>query len=123
MDINILLALQDFRNTAGSFLTDFFVKMTFFGELNTAVVILALIYWCVSKELGTLSLLPKTTKFPGRIFSSHSSESFSCKLRGIEEVHIVPPAVERCRQNPAETCFIEFLIVIFSVIRFNRFPC
>lgn len=53
MDINILLALQDFRNTAGSFLTDFFVKMTFFGELNTAVVILALIYWCVSKELGT----------------------------------------------------------------------
>lgn len=57
MDMNILLALQDFRNEAGSFLTDFFVKMTFLGELNTVIVIMALIYWSVSKELGTYLLM------------------------------------------------------------------
>ena len=57
MDMNILLALQDFRNGAGSFLTDFFVKMTFLGELNTVIVIMALIYWSVSKKLGTYLLM------------------------------------------------------------------
>ena len=31
MDINILLALQNFRNGAGSIFADFFVKMTFLG--------------------------------------------------------------------------------------------
>ena len=35
MDIDILLALQEFRNGAGSFLTEFFSKMTFLGEINT----------------------------------------------------------------------------------------
>lgn len=34
MDISILLALQNFRNTTGAFLADFLSKMTFFGELN-----------------------------------------------------------------------------------------
>ena len=57
MDISILLALQDFRNDVGSFLTDFFVKMTFLGELNSAIVIMALIYWSVSKELGTYLMM------------------------------------------------------------------
>ena len=52
MDMNILLALQDFRNGAGSFLTDFFVKMTFLGELNTVIVIMALIYFAFQKFLG-----------------------------------------------------------------------
>ena len=53
MDIDILLGLQEFRNGAGSFLADFFSKMTFLGELNTVLVIMALVYWAVSKDLGT----------------------------------------------------------------------
>lgn len=57
MDINILLVLQDFRNGAGSILTDFLVKMTFLGELNSVLVMMALIYWSVSKELGTYLLM------------------------------------------------------------------
>lgn len=57
MDISILLALQDFRNGIGSFLTDFFVKMTFLGELNSVIVIMALVYWSVSKELGTYLMM------------------------------------------------------------------
>lgn len=48
MDIDILLALQEFRDGAGSFLTEFFSKMTFLGEINTAIVIMAILYWSVS---------------------------------------------------------------------------
>ena len=57
MDINILLALQDFRNGSGAFLASFLSKMTWLGELNTALVIMALIYWCVSKEFGSYLLM------------------------------------------------------------------
>ena len=57
MDIDILLALQEFRNGAGSFMTEFFSKMTFLGEINTAIVIMAILYWSVSKELGSYLLM------------------------------------------------------------------
>ena len=57
MDINILLGLQEFRNGAGVFLADFLLKMTYFGELNTVLVIMAVIYWCVSKDVGTYLLM------------------------------------------------------------------
>ncbi len=57
MDIDILLALQDFRNGAGAFLADFLSKMTWLGELNTAIVIMALIYWCVSRDFGAYLLM------------------------------------------------------------------
>ncbi|MBQ8093787.1 MAG: phosphatase PAP2 family protein [Clostridia bacterium] len=57
MDINILLALQDFRNGVGGILTDFLNKMTFLGELNTALVIMALVYWSVDKSLGTYLMM------------------------------------------------------------------
>ena len=57
MDISMLLGLQDFRNGAGGFLADFLKKMTFFGELNTALALLAVLYWCVHKELGTYLMM------------------------------------------------------------------
>lgn len=57
MDIDILLALQDFRNGTGAFLADFLSKMTWLGELNTVIVIMALIYWCVSKDFGIYLLM------------------------------------------------------------------
>ncbi len=57
MDISILLALQDFRNSAGSVFASFLSKMTWLGELNTVIVIMALIYWCFSKEIGTYLLM------------------------------------------------------------------
>ena len=52
MDIEFLLALQAFREGAGGFLTDFLAKMTWWGELSTTVVLIAIVYWCVSKRLG-----------------------------------------------------------------------
>ena len=57
MDIEILLALQEFRNGAGAFLVDFLAKMTFLGELNTALVIMSVVYWCVNKDLGAYLLM------------------------------------------------------------------
>ena len=57
MDIDILLALQDLRNGAGSCLTGFMTKMSFIGEMNTVLTIMALIYWCLSKDFGKYLLM------------------------------------------------------------------
>lgn len=57
MDLKILLALQNFREGTGEFLTEFFLKMTFFGEMNVILFVLAAIYWCVSKEAGSFLLM------------------------------------------------------------------
>lgn len=57
MDINILLALQEFRNGAGECLAEFLSEMTFLGEKSTTIIIIAIIYWCVSKEHGQYFLM------------------------------------------------------------------
>ena len=57
MDIEILIALQNFRNGPGALLADFLGKMTFLGELNTALVIMAVVYWCVSKDFGSYLMM------------------------------------------------------------------
>jgi undecaprenyl-diphosphatase len=57
MDIRILLVLQDFRNGGGSILADFLSKMTFFGEMNIVLILMAIIYWCISKEYGQYFLM------------------------------------------------------------------
>ena len=57
MDIDILLALQEFRNGPGAFLAELMKKATFFGELNTTMVIFAVLYWCIHKELGSYLMM------------------------------------------------------------------
>jgi undecaprenyl-diphosphatase len=57
MDISILLVLQEFRNGVGACLVDFMSKMSFIGEMNTVLIIMALIYWCVSKDFGKYLLM------------------------------------------------------------------
>ena len=57
MDIDILLVLQSFREGPGAVFTGFLSKMTWFGEMNVVLIIMGLIYWCVSKELGTYLLM------------------------------------------------------------------
>lgn len=57
MDIDILLALQAFREGVGGCLTEFFSKMTWFGEMGTVLAIMAAIYWCVDKRIGTYLLM------------------------------------------------------------------
>ena len=53
MDIEYLLILQDFREGAGQFLRELFMKMTFLTDKETSIVIVAIIYWCISKEYGS----------------------------------------------------------------------
>jgi len=57
MDMGILLALQEFRNGIGGVFADFLSKMTWFGEMNVALVIMAVLYWCVSKSFGAYLLM------------------------------------------------------------------
>ena len=57
MDMEILLLLQEFRNGVGSVLSEFLSKMTFLGELNTVLIIMAVVYWCVSKDFGAYLLM------------------------------------------------------------------
>lgn len=57
MDIQILLALQEFRNGFGEIFAPFLSKMTFAGELDTVPVLMAAIYWCFSKAFGAYLLM------------------------------------------------------------------
>ncbi len=87
MDINILLALQDFRNGAGAFLASFLSKMTFLGELNTAMVIMAIIYWCVSKSFGSFLLMGWSGN---RIVNGLLKVTFCVYRPWIRDARIVP---------------------------------
>ena len=87
MDINILLALQEFRSQAGTVLNDFFVKMTFLGELNTVIVIMALLYWSVSKELGTYLLMGWSGN---RLVNGALKVTFCAYRPWIRDARIVP---------------------------------
>ena len=57
MDIIVLLHLQAFRNGCGGAFAEFLAKMTFLGELNTVLMVMAVVYWCFSKKLGTFLLM------------------------------------------------------------------
>lgn len=57
MDIDILLALQHFREGADTFLTAFFLKMSYIGEMTIVLAVIAEIYWCVSKDFGNYLLM------------------------------------------------------------------
>lgn len=57
MDIVILLALQHFREGADTFLTAFFLKMSYIGEMTIVLAVIAEIYWCVSKDFGNYLLM------------------------------------------------------------------
>ena len=60
MDIEILLYLQEFRNGTGGFLPEFLSGMTFPAEINTAVVITAILHRSAIKEPGTCLLTARS---------------------------------------------------------------
>ena len=87
MDIDILLALQALRNGAGAFLSDFLSKMTFLGELNTVLVIMSAVYWCVSKEFGAYLLMG----WSGNRLVNGALKITACAYRPwIRDVRIIP---------------------------------
>ncbi len=52
MDMEYLLVLQQFREGMGQAFRDFFMQMSFLTDKETSIVIVAIIYWCVSKRYG-----------------------------------------------------------------------
>ena len=52
MDINYLLFLQEIRLAAGSGVTVVFNTITELGASTLAILVIALTYWCLSRELG-----------------------------------------------------------------------
>ena len=87
MDISILLALQNFRNGVGAFLAPFLKFMTFFGEVSTSVFLLAIIYWCVSKEFGTYLMLGWSSN---RLVNGFLKVTFCAYRPWIRDARIIP---------------------------------
>lgn len=87
MDIEILLALQEFRDGSGAFLAEFMEKMTYFGETEVVLMIMAAVYWCVSKQFGTYLLMGWT----GNRIVNGLLKVTACVYRPwIRDVRIVP---------------------------------
>lgn len=57
MDLLILHALETFRVGSGAFLNGFLYQITELMDKEVIPVLLALVYWCISKDLGTYLLL------------------------------------------------------------------
>ena len=57
MDMEILLHLQQFRNGTGAVFADFLSKMTYLADSKTALLIMAIIYWGISRKFGTFLLM------------------------------------------------------------------
>ena len=57
MDMEILLALQTFRDGCGKFLPECMSRITYLGDLNVVLILMALIYWCVHKEIGVYLMM------------------------------------------------------------------
>lgn len=53
LQINYLLALQNFRDVTGGIFDAFFLNISTFGTTDIAFVVLFGIYWCINKKIGT----------------------------------------------------------------------
>lgn len=87
MDIEILLLLQQFRDGAGACLVDFMTKMSYIGEMNTVLIITALIYWCVNKDFGKYLLMGWSFN---RIFNGFLKVTACVYRPWIRDTRIVP---------------------------------
>lgn len=89
MDISILLYLQEFRNGPGACLTAFMTKMSFIGEMGTVLILIGLIYWCVSKDYGRYFLMGWSAC---RVFNGLFKVTACAYRPWIRDARIVPDA-------------------------------
>ena len=57
MDISILLALQQLRESLPSFIETFFVLLSAIGDGPPLVALVLIVYWCVDKRAGQFSFI------------------------------------------------------------------
>ena len=89
MDIDILLAFQQFREGAGAGFTSFFLKMSYIGEMTIVLAIIAEIYWCVNKEFGNYFLMGWSSN---RIVNGLLKVTACIYRPWIRDVRIIPEA-------------------------------
>ena len=94
--------------------------MTFLGELNTVMVLMAVLYWCVRKELGVYLLMGVERRFVG--FSTEVSilwRVIRCAV-GLAAYFaitlLLTPQIKEWIGGPAGTmisCFVQMLYITF----------
>ena len=57
MDIDFLLFLQGLRDFTAGVLDDLFVQFSVFGEPFYALILMGILYWCISKSMGVFVLM------------------------------------------------------------------
>ena len=83
------MALQEFRNGIGWGLADFFKKMTLFGEVSVVPIIIAIIYWSISKEYGSYMMLG----WGGSRLVNGALKVTVCEYRPwVQDARVIPPS-------------------------------
>ena len=55
--IDPILFLQSLRELTGGVFDTFFLSCSFYGEISTGIVLIAIIYWCLDKKFGEFLFL------------------------------------------------------------------
>ena len=55
--IDPILFLQSLREMTGGIFDTFFLSCSFYGEISTVIVLIAIIYWCLDKKFGEFLFL------------------------------------------------------------------
>lgn len=87
MDIAYLLFLQHLRELTGGMLDSFMAYITTYGEELLTMMLVAAIYWCISKKQGLFTLLTWGT---GRLLNGFLKVTVCAYRPWIRDARIVP---------------------------------
>ncbi len=87
MDIEYLLLLQNFREASGGIFNSFFSHITTYGEELLTMMIVAAIYWCVSKNQGMFTMM---TWGSGRLANGFLKLTFCVYRPWIRDARVTP---------------------------------
>lgn len=89
MDISILIALQELRNSLPHFVEMAFAALSYIGEGPGLFAFMMIVYWCVNKRIGQFS----AAAFATGIFANQLIKTIACVYRPwIRDPRIVPSA-------------------------------
>ena len=87
MDISILLALQNLRESLPSFVETFLVLLSYIGDGPGLVALVLIVYWCVDKRAGQFSFIA----FGAGNFVNQLLKNIACVYRPwVRDSAIVP---------------------------------
>ena len=87
MDLEYLVALQSLRESLGAFPETVMLAFSFIGEGPILVVVALLVYWCVDKRAGQLTIASLGVS----VFATQLAKNIACVYRPwIRDARIVP---------------------------------